>query len=150
MSQKKVARSARLAQSTWSALALVIVAVPASAQSLTDFRCTIDRVVPAPALPKPQLDFLRQSYEGKEFTVERRTGVMAGVKKMASTTQPQVIDIGSDQNSYKVVTTMRRDQGVGFGSNVYVLVINTFDAAAKKPFLFTDNAEAYIGTCVPF
>ncbi|CAN7782276.1 hypothetical protein LJR175_008205 [Variovorax sp. LjRoot175] len=131
-------------------LVLAFVGTAAQAQALTDFRCTIDRVVPAPALPQAQLDFLRHSYVGKEFTVERKTGVMAGVKKMHSTTQPQVIDIGGDQNSFKVVTTMRRDQGAGAGSNVYVLVVNTFDAATKKPFLFTDNAEAYIGTCVPF
>lgn len=131
-------------------LLLSMLVAAAQAQTSSDFRCTVHRVIPAPALPTPELEFLRATYVGKDFTVDRRSGVMAGVLKMRSTTQPQVIDFGSADNSFKVVTTMRRDQGAGFGSSVYLLVINTFDRAAEKPFLFTDNATAYTGTCVPF
>lgn len=81
--------------------------------------------------------------------MDRKTGVTSGGKKMHSMSQAQVIHIGGDQNSFKVVTTMRRDQDAGAVSIVYVPVINTFDAATKKPFLFTDNAEAYIGPAFP-
>ena len=128
----------------------VLGASGATAQMASDFRCTIERVEVAGALAPHALQFLRASNVGKEFTVERSTGVMAGVRKMHSTSPPIVVDVGGPENAYKVVATMRRDQGMGFGSNVYALVINTYEAGNRKPFLFTDNSEAYFGSCVPF
>ena len=117
---------------------------------LKDYRCKIERVATAEAPPNSQLDFQTKQYLGKEFTVERRTGVMAGALKNSYITRPAVIDFGSDGNSYKVITTLRREQGAGRGSNVYVLVVNEYDKGAEKPFTFVDNAEVYFGTCTHF
>ena len=120
------------------------------AQSYRDYRCRIERVATAAPAPNTSLDLQEKTYIGKEFTVERRTGLMAGAIKNSYVTKPQVVDPGSADNSYKVVTMMRRDQGIGSGSNVYTLVVNEYEKAEKKSFLFLENDNAYFGTCVHF
>lgn len=75
---------------------------------------------------------------------------MAGVLKNSYVTRPQVIDSGSKDNSYKVITTMKKEERFGAGSNIYVLTVNEFDEADKKPFIFLENATAYLGTCIHF
>ena len=132
-------------------IAMLLAALPllSFAQSNADYRCRIERIT-MPGAPKSSTEFWQKAYEGKEFTVDRQTGIMAGTLKMSSTTKPLVIDTGSDQNSFKVVTTMRRDQGAGAGSNVYVLVIREFAKGSGKPFLFVDNEDTFAGTCEHF
>lgn len=121
-----------------------------NAQTLQDYRCRIELVTMPGLVPKASADFWQKTYVGKEFSVERRTGVMAGALKNSFVTKPEVIDQGSEMNSFKVVATMRRDQGAGAGSNVYLLVIREFEKGAEKPFLFIDNDEIYSGTCKHF
>ena len=64
--------------------------------------------------------------------------------------QSRLAEDGSDENSYKVVTTLRTEQGVGRGSNAYILVINEYRKSAAKPFTFVENDQVYFGTCVHF
>lgn len=120
------------------------------AQSLRDYRCKIERVANAEASPNSSLQFQENNFLGKEFTVERRTGVMAGALKNSYITRPEVIDFGSEGNSYKVVTTLRKEQGAGRGSNAYLLVVNEYAKSPKKPFVFVENADVYFGTCTHF
>ena len=131
------------------AIAAVAATLPgAHAQALRDYRCKIERVATAEPPPNTQLDFQVKNYVGKEFTVDRRTGVMAGAIKNSYITKPEVIDFGSEENSYKVVTTLRTEQGIGRGSNAYILIINEYKKSASKPFTFVENSEVYFGTCV--
>jgi hypothetical protein len=133
-----------------AAAALCTATTLTAAQVLPDYRCTI-RGLEAPGfLEEKPLEYWRRLYIGKEFTVERRTGMMAGPLKNSFITKPVVIDSGSTQNSFKVVTTMRSDQGAGVGSNIYVLVVKEFDSAPAKPFLFFENDQVFFGTCVHF
>jgi hypothetical protein len=134
-----------------SVMAMLVAVLPllSFAQSGADYRCRIEHIT-MPGVPKSSMEFWQKAYEGKEFTVDRQTGIMAGTLKMSSTTKPLVIDAGSDQNSFKAVTTMRRDQGAGAGSNVYVLVIREFAKGPGKPFLFVDNEDTFVGTCEHF
>lgn len=115
-----------------------------------DYRCTILRIEHSHADKAAVVELLRKTYVGKQFTVERRTGVMAGALKNSYVTAPQVIDSGSKDNSFKAVTTMRRDQGAGAGSTVYVLVVDEFVDTPKKPFVFLGNEEVYFGSCEHF
>lgn len=115
-----------------------------TAGAASDYRCTIERTVAAKESP------LNKLYIGKQFTVERRTGLMAGSLKNAYFTNPQVIDYGSTENSYKVVTTMRTDQGAGAGSSIYALTINEYEQGIKKPFIFMQGDEAFLGWCEHF
>lgn len=129
---------------------LLVWCSAAQSQDWRDFRCTISAVISAPKLPAAQQAFLNSTYVGREFTVERQSGQMAGALKVLSPVAPQIIDRGDKDNGFKMVATMRREQGAGSGTAIYSLAINTFDAAPEKPFLFTNNATAYIGTCLLF
>lgn len=121
-----------------------------SAFALSDYQCEIQRVVGADPENTSALTFHEQYQLGKKFTVERSTGLMAGALKNSYVTKPQVIDWGSDQNSFKVVTIMRQEQGIGFSSNVYLLTIKEYSPSTKKPFIFVENDVVFLGTCEHF
>lgn len=123
---------------------------PANAQVLQDYRCKIDRTDSASQPGSTNFEFLRKNYVGKEFTVDRRTGVMVGVLKNAYVTRPQVIDLGSKDNSFKVITTLRLEEGVGQGTSVHVLVVNEWEKPERKTFVFIENQDVYFGHCVHF
>jgi hypothetical protein len=117
---------------------------PANAWALSDYHCTIERSISASDVSLGHL------YIGKQFTVERNTGLMAGALKNSYFTDPQVIDYGDSGNSYKVVTTMRKDQGAGAGSSIFALTIMEFKDGARKPFIYLSDADAYLGWCEHF
>ena len=75
---------------------------------------------------------------------------MAGALKNAYVTKPDVIDFGSPGNSYKVINSLRLDQGAGRGSNVYMLVVQEYFQGTDKPFVFADNDEVFFGKCMHF
>jgi hypothetical protein len=130
---------------TWmGVIALLTLAETTNAWAATDYRCTIENTVAAKDKP------INRIYVGKQFTVERQTGLMSGALKNSYATDPQIIDQGSTENSYKVVTTMRKDQGAGVGSSMYALTINEYDESDRKPFIFLQNDEAFLGWCEHF
>lgn len=83
---------------------------------------------------------------GREFTVDRLTGLMIGSLKNSYLTTPKVLDFGSSENSFKVITVMKND----ITSNVYVLVVEEFSENMRKPFIFTNNSSVFYGTCTHF
>ncbi|MGS8276881.1 hypothetical protein ACU7AI_02300 [Pseudomonas aeruginosa] len=115
-----------------------------NAWALPDYRCTVERTASASE------SSLGHMYIGKQFTVERATGLMAGALKNSYVTEPQVIDYGSSENSYKVVTTMRKNQGAGAGSSLFALTINEYADDVRKPFVFLSDSDVYLGWCEHF
>ena len=97
-------------QKTLLLLFLVMAALNGHAQ---DYKCTINRIASSDDSEPKEVAFRNKTFVGKEFTVERRTGLMAGVLKNSFITRPVVVDSGSTENSFKVVTTMSREQGLG-------------------------------------
>lgn len=75
---------------------------------------------------------------------------MAGALKNSHVTRPVVVDRGSKDNSFKAVTTMRVEQGLGQGSSVYALVVNEYVEPKEKPFVFLSGDTVYFGTCGHF
>ena len=67
---------------------VMFAASTAVAQTLPDYRCRIDRVATSDRSPNSQFDFMAKNYIGKEFTVDRRTGVMTGALRNAFITRP--------------------------------------------------------------
>lgn len=130
-------------------LSVLVLTFAATAQTMRDYKCVIERVASADPAPKNQ-EFLEKNFVGKEFTVDRRTGVMAGALKNSYITVPVVVDAGSSENSFKAVTTLRKEQGVGPGSNAYLLVVKEYATTIKKPFLFAENEDVYFGSCTHF
>ncbi|PYD04894.1 hypothetical protein DND90_13070 [Pseudomonas syringae pv. maculicola] len=128
---------------SWTA-ALVALIGAANASAAVDYRCTIERVVAASEGKSNQM------YINKQFSVDRQTGLMIGALKNSYVTNPQVLDHGSLETSFKVVTTMRKDQGAGAGSNIYALTINEYQDGPRKPFIFLNNDEAFLGWCEHF
>lgn len=125
-------------------VAVVALVGATNAWAVDDYRCTIESTFAAKEKP------INRIYVGKQFTVERKTGLMAGALKNSYVTDPQVIDYGSTENSYKAVATMRKDQGAGVGSSIYALTINEYDEGDRKPFIFLNNDEAFLGWCEHF
>ena len=116
----------------------------------SDYKCVVQRVSSASGDSGNSYQFYVDSYVGREFSVDRTSGVMAGALKNSYVTDPQVIDFGSSENSYKVVATMRIDQGAGAGSNIFALTIEEFESGPKKPFVFLMNANVFFGQCEHF
>ena len=128
-------------------IGLLLFVTTFSAHAFSDYQCTIERVSTAEAAPNPTLKTYELNFIGKQFSVDRTTGHMVGVLKNFYVTEPQVIDHGSNENSFKVVTVMRKKDGAGKGSNVYALTINEFSETLKKPFVFLENNVVFFGTC---
>ena len=131
-------------------LGVVCCLIAFNAFSAPDYRCLVDRRVTA----RPESSGERKGYEnaslGKEFTVERQTGLMAGILKNSTLTRPQVIDNGSRDNSFKVITSMNPREGQGSGTHIYALTINEYESSDKKAFVFLANDVVYLGTCKHF
>jgi hypothetical protein len=131
-------------------VALVLAGMAARAQEVRDYLCTVERVSNADDAESRFLEMQRKTLAGKQFSVSRRTGVMTGALKNSFITQPEVIDVGSADNSFKAVTTLRPGQGRGPGSNINVLVVREFEPGQNKPFIFLDNEDLYFGKCRHF
>jgi hypothetical protein len=135
--------SAALAVFTFLFPSMLVYASPTTGVG-PDYYCTIERVLDAGRPDEPDV----KGYPVSErFIVDRQTGVMTGGLRNSYLTQPQVIDYGSPDNSYQVVTTMKLDQGVGRGSNLHSLVIREWASGLEKPFVYLWNMTVYFGSC---
>lgn len=104
----------------------------------------VTAIAESPAIRNAQ----EKAHIGRHFSVDRKTGVMTGSLMNAYAVEPQVIDEGSAESAFRVVTAIRSDEGAGFGSAVYALNINEQENAAQKPFVFLENDKVYLGQCV--
>jgi hypothetical protein len=129
---------------------LLTTLVAGVANAGEDYRCTIKRVSWAGKEFGSTFELFKQAYVGKDFTVERGTGLMAGALKNSYATKPQVIDYGSKENSYKVVTTMKLEESSGSDSNIFALTISEYEPSPKKSFVFLNNDDVYFGDCDHF
>lgn len=130
---------------------VIVVLASSSAHAGDDYKCQINRLSLADGDSGNVYNMYVKNYVGKEFTVERSSGLMAGALKNSYATKPQVIDRGSKlKNSYKVVTTMKIEEGAGVGSNIYVLNILEYVESPNKPFVFMENEVVYFGSCVHY
>lgn len=131
------------------AIALVAMIHTLGAWAGEDYRCKVDRLHDSSGEDTVESKALRSSYVGGEFTIDRRTGVMAGKLKNAFNADPVVIDYGSSENSFKAVTTIRVGE-VGAGSSVNAIVVKEYVEADEKPFTFFDGDTVFFGKCEHF
>lgn len=121
----------------------------ATTQSGDDYRCTIDRFSQAQGDVGPTYESLKVVYLGKQFTVDRASGITAGALKNSIGSTPSVVDHGGQENSYKVVSAIGAEPGLP-GTQVTALNIMEFVAGEKKPFNYMINDSVFFGTCEPF
>jgi hypothetical protein len=134
----------------WLAMFLAAVFMAGVAQAGSDYRCTIGRVSLAQGDTGHIYDLYKQKYVGKEFSIERVSGLMAGVLNNSFGTKPQVIDAGSKNNSYKVISTMRSGAGADSASGIYALTVLEYKKSSKKPFVYLHNDMVFFGECEHF
>jgi hypothetical protein len=119
----------------------------ANSNPLPDYQCTVERVSAATSRENKSEAELQHVSIGSQFTVERRTGRMVGKLKNTLGSDPEIIDLGSSTNSYKVVTIVRLKDNVGF-TDIQALVVTEWDASPQ--FVFLSNYITYFGSCVHF
>ena len=80
-----------------------------------------------------------------EFVVDKDTGRMnGGLTNHGVFGKPNVIDPGSNQQAFKVLTIYS-----GFPTVDY-LYIELFAEGWPKPFIYRSGSNIYSGTCVPY
>lgn len=131
-----------------SLVVLVVGNVDAS-QAGNDYRCTIERFSQAQGDSGSTYKILSENFVGKQFTVDRMSGITVGALKNSTDSQPTVIDRGNGENSFKVVSMLCADQGMP-GTAVTALNVMEFVEGNRKPFNFMINDGVFFGTCEPF
>ena len=130
-------------------VSVTLCLIASSAYSASDYRCVVARRISAGQESVDVQKMQENTYIGKEFTVERQTGLMAGVLKFSSFTKPQIIDSGSTDNSFKVISSVSANEGLG-GTIIYALTINEYERSDTKAFVFLASDIVYLGTCKHF
>lgn len=54
----------------------------------------------------PTYQLIKNAYVGRQFTVDRSSGVTIGALKNAVDSKPEIIDSGSSENSFKVLSAV--------------------------------------------
>jgi len=120
-----------------------------ASQTGNDYRCTIERFSQAQGDSGPTFKLLSEGFVGKQFTVDRMSGITVGALKNSTDSQPTVIDRGDRENSFKVVSMLSADRGMP-GTTVTALNVMEFVEGSRKPFNFMINDGVFFGTCEPF
>lgn len=117
------------------------------AKASDEYRCTIEKRISAAVEPPSIQKAQEMAHIGKQFTVERETGIMAGALSNAFTIDPEIIDDGTTGSAYKVVSTIKREEEHVYGSNIYALIVNEHEKTPHKTFMFMENDVVYLGRC---
>ena len=118
-------------------------------ENTDDYICKIERVSQATGDIGSTYELLNKVFVGRQFTVDRVSGVTIGTLKNSLHSKPEVIDPGSSENSFKVVSAITASQNFP-GTLVTALNIMGFVDGEKKPFNYMINDVVYFGTCVSF
>lgn len=82
---------------------------------------------------------------GKEFVVDKGTGrIKGGLSNDNAFGEPQVLDYGSSEQAFKVITIYKPMTTVKY------LYIQEFNKSEKKPFMYIDGGYIYYGLCAPY
>jgi len=114
--------------------------------AFNDFKCTIKDAVHLEdnGTLNHKSDIVT-GYLGKEFTVNRKTGLItgAGINNSMSGQMPTVYDYLPQENGYKAVTLYKPNNTVDY------LQINQYSENKEKPFFFKGAFGIMVsGTCV--
>ena len=133
------------------ALSLIVLNIgnAHASQGGDDYLCTIERFSQAQGDVGPSYKMIKDNLVGKQFTVDRVSGITVGTLKNSTDSKPAVIDRGNSENSFKVVSVVSADRGMP-GTSVTALNVMEFIGGNKKPFNYMINDGVFFGTCEPF
>lgn len=120
-----------------------------NSQASEDYQCTIERYSRAEGDSGPSYKMVQDAFVGKQFTVDRSSGITVGALKNSVDSKPQVVDRGSDYNSFKVFSAAGSDE-FHPGSIVSALNVMEFVTGEIKPFNFMVDDGVFFGTCKHF
>ncbi|MDY1103254.1 hypothetical protein [Pseudomonas aeruginosa] len=120
-----------------------------SSQTTDRYRCTIERFTQAQGDDVPSYTMLKEAAIGKQFTIDRSSGVTAGALRNSTDAKPFVIDRGDNGNSFKAVSMVSTSQGLP-GTTVTALNVMEFLDGERKPFNYMINDAVFFGTCESF
>ncbi len=124
-------------------ITILLLAFSGLAFGADDYKCTVKNaghINPTGKLENVQSwDF----YIDKEFTVERKSGVISGrqFKNNLASTVPQVYD--HEVNGYVVVTS-------SYNQVINYLQINNFEKELEKPFIYIMTNVVLTGKCTEY
>lgn len=128
--------------------ALILLPFACSSYGFGDFKCTIKDAVKledkGTLIHEAKLE---SWYLGKEFVVNRETGLIsgAGLTNTKPGQTPQVYDYLPNQNSYRSVTHYNSNHQIDY------LEIKQFVSNSDKPFVYIDPYGSILsGTCVAY
>lgn len=124
-----------------AALALILFSMSTADAGLEGYVCTVvafSRLTTDGSMTSDAKDPI----VGKEFTVDRKSGKIVGRYIGSTGFDTQVVDGGSDKQSFKVFAK----NPWGF-LHVLYLEIQEYQKGPRKPFLLVDGSVVYSGTC---
>ena len=83
-----------------------------AAPTVYDYMCTIERYTRAEGDFGLTFKMSQEGFVGRQFTIDRKNGVTVGALQSGVGAVPTVIDHGSTENSYKVVSAISEGQGL--------------------------------------
>ncbi|WP_040661606.1 hypothetical protein [Neptuniibacter caesariensis] len=89
-----------------------------------------------------------QLYVGSKFNVEKRTGVVSGTG-VGNSSYPtkQVIDVGSEEQSYQLIWISREVIGIKGAHNSVYLRVQENHEGMNKPFIMNMGSKTLTGIC---
>ncbi|WP_426112032.1 hypothetical protein [Pseudomonas sp. DSP3-2-2] len=114
-----------------------------------DYLCTIERFSQAEGDSGPIYKIVTEGLIGKQFTIDRATGITVGALKNSTDSVPTVIDPGDTDNSFKVMSSVGVERGMP-GTTLTALNVLEYLPGKKKPFVYLINDGVFFGTCESF
>jgi len=126
-------------------LILLALSLPNIAQAIDAYKCTIDYTAGLHDSGEIAPTSFSKLLQSKEFVVDKGTGrITGGVSNHSASGQPQVLDYGSDVQSFKVLTIFKPNTTVSY------LYIKEFSDNQEKPFIFISASNVFSGKCVAY
>ena len=91
---------------------------------------------------------LKKDAIGKIFTIKRKSGVVTGYIPNDYFSTPQVLNFGSSENSYNVLTVSVSE--LSGNATVYHLLVEEFVSTKQKPFKYSLGDDTLTGLCEHF
>ena len=125
-----------------NALGLILLAVAGQVSAAGAYDCVVKSSRSPDKAGQLVEDSVTKLFLGKTFTVDRETGRMLGTPSNHNAYgRPQVLDPGSSEQAYKVLTIFRPNVNVDF------LRVEEHAEQKRKPFLFVTGSMVMTGTC---
>lgn len=119
---------------------IFIIAMEVSA--FDGFKCIIKDTVSPDSSGRLVEDAFYKGFQGREFTVDRKTGRMIGaLKNHEYYGEPKIINTGSEKKAFRVVTEYRPSVKFEY------LTVETYEDNEFLPFLFVSSSTIMSGTC---